>query len=123
MSAYPSQIEMSSGPSSRRKRIEELFQAAMAQDEASRGAFLRTACTSDDELRQELESLVALECTAEGFMDALALHMVARRMADDQGLRSWASRLATTGYFHGWAPVGWPKSIWPKMFVSIGRSP
>ena len=56
----------------------------MAQDEASRGAFLRTACTSDDELRQELESLVALECTAEGFMDALALHMVARRMADDQ---------------------------------------
>jgi tRNA A-37 threonylcarbamoyl transferase component Bud32/tetratricopeptide (TPR) repeat protein len=75
-------MEIDSG---RWRRIEELFHTALAQDEASRNAFLETACAGDDELRQELESLLAREHTAAGFLETLALHIAAQTMADAPG--------------------------------------
>src|SRR6185295_11579403 len=79
MSANTQRMEIDSG---RWRRNEEMFHTALAQDEASRNAFLETACAGDDELRQELESLLAREHTAAGFLETLALHIAAQTMAD-----------------------------------------
>jgi serine/threonine-protein kinase len=48
--------------------IEQLFFAALEHDPASRGAFLDRACASP-ELRRELESLLAADAQATGFLE------------------------------------------------------
>ncbi len=50
------------------RRIEELCHAAAARDLADRPTFLAEACGDDDELRREVESLLAGESEAEGFL-------------------------------------------------------
>src|SRR2546427_2460579 len=43
----------------RRRQIEELYHAALDHDGVRRGAFLAEACRDDEELRREVESLLA----------------------------------------------------------------
>ena len=50
-----------------------------------RGRFLAQACEGDDALRREVESLLAHEGTAEGFLTAPALEIAANVMAADSG--------------------------------------
>ena len=64
-------------------QVSQLYQAALAQDANERGRFLAKACEGDDALRREVESLLAHEGTAEGFLSAPALEMVAKVMAED----------------------------------------
>ena len=51
-------------------RVEELLHAALARRSTDRAAFLADACAGDRELRAELDSLLALEESSEGFLDA-----------------------------------------------------
>ena len=57
-------------PSDRWNRVEELLHAALERSSTDRAAFLSQACAGDDTLRAELDSLLVLEQSAEGFLDA-----------------------------------------------------
>lgn len=71
---------MSSG---RLQEIERLFQAASKLPPDQRGAFLHQSCAGDEELRQEVESLLSYEQAAEGFMESPALEGQAASLAED----------------------------------------
>jgi eukaryotic-like serine/threonine-protein kinase len=51
-------------------RINELFEAALQRDPVARSAFLAGACGSDEELRRDVESLLAAHAVADGFLSA-----------------------------------------------------
>src|SRR5262245_56348027 len=52
-----------------------------------RGAFLAQACAGDAELRHEVESLIAVDEQATDFIEAPALEVAAKLLAQDQGER------------------------------------
>jgi eukaryotic-like serine/threonine-protein kinase len=51
-------------------RIEELYYDALELPEAARAAYLAQACVSEDEVRREVESLLAARNAADGFLNA-----------------------------------------------------
>jgi eukaryotic-like serine/threonine-protein kinase len=51
------------------EQIKDLFQAALERPEADRANFLVGACDGDDELRQEVQSLLSAHRSARSFMD------------------------------------------------------
>jgi serine/threonine-protein kinase len=55
--------------SSRWSRVEELFHGALERAPAEREAYLREACGGDEELRREVQSLLAEERSAERMME------------------------------------------------------
>ncbi len=52
----------------RRRRIDEVCDAALAREDGDRAAFVAHACGDDDRLRQEVEALLAHAKTAERFL-------------------------------------------------------
>jgi eukaryotic-like serine/threonine-protein kinase len=69
------------------QQIEGLYQAAMEHDATERENFLDAACSGDEELRREVESLlVANEQVkkSEGFLKKPALQVAAQEIAEDQ---------------------------------------
>src|SRR5215475_4073540 len=71
--------------SERWRQIESLYYAALERDATERADFFIEACAGDDELRREVESLLAVHEQAEGFMAAPALEIVAQEIAEDLG--------------------------------------
>jgi len=61
----------------RHRLIADLCQAALERDATDRAAFLREACTDDEAIRQEVESLLRYEDVAHRFMERPALEEVA----------------------------------------------
>src|SRR5262249_43328805 len=53
----------------RHEKIGELFHDALELDPSERTGFLRHACAGDDELYQQVSSLLILERTAEDFIE------------------------------------------------------
>ena len=68
-------------------RIEHLYHSAREREESQRVAFLEEACAGDEDLRQEIESLLAEEKREAGFLESPALEIAAKEMARD-GTRS-----------------------------------
>src|SRR5208283_3271380 len=66
------------------ERVAQLHRAALDLDKDGRAAFLQKACAGDEELRREVESLLALEADAENFMEGSALQSVAKQLAEEQ---------------------------------------
>jgi serine/threonine protein kinase len=66
------------------QKIEALYNDALAIAPAERPAFLDQACGNDVGLRKELESLLACEAQAEGYMDTPAFEDMAHLMARDE---------------------------------------
>ncbi|MFY9572056.1 MAG: protein kinase, partial [Blastocatellia bacterium] len=66
------------------QQIETIFQAALARTPSSRSAFLDDACSGDNELRREVESLLAAHEEAGSFIHSPAVEMTAQLMAADQ---------------------------------------
>lgn len=64
------------------RRIEEVYHAARAHDEPSRGAFLAEISTGDVSLRQEVESLLKQGASADGFLIKPAVAMAAQLIRD-----------------------------------------
>src|SRR5262245_3931587 len=58
--------------SERWRRIEQLYEAALARAPAERGAFLDSECGEDETLRREVERLLAANDQAEDFLMAPA---------------------------------------------------
>lgn len=76
------------------ERVTELYRSALEREESDRGAFLRVACAGDEELRREVESLLAQEGDTKDFLEEPAIHMVARALAGEEpGTASGADSL------------------------------
>ena len=69
--------------SDRRDRISDLYHRALARAPEERAAFLVEACNRDEALRQEVESLLAFEPAAAGFLERPAVAVAA--VADGAG--------------------------------------
>jgi serine/threonine protein kinase len=66
------------------QQVETIFQAALRRDPASRPVFLDGACLDDDELRSEVESLLAAHDEAGSFIHAPAVEVAAELIAEEQ---------------------------------------
>ena len=62
-----------------------MYHAALERDKGQRTAFLKEACAGDEALRREVESLLAQEDAGDGFLEAPALEVAARALAQDRG--------------------------------------
>jgi eukaryotic-like serine/threonine-protein kinase len=67
------------------QKVEQLCHAALEREASQREAYLAQACQGDDELRREVESLLAQEKTAEGFLESPALEVAAAALAKKPG--------------------------------------
>jgi len=81
------------------RQIEELYHRARALAGQERADFLEKACAHDADLRQELESLLACEDEAQGFIETPALDHAARELAEvmeeaavREGADAWVGR-------------------------------
>src|SRR5256714_11090416 len=64
------------------QQIEAIYDGALEMPAAARGAFLQRACADDTELRSEVDSLLSSHDQASGFLDAPALEVAAREVAE-----------------------------------------
>src|SRR3981081_428356 len=62
-------------------KIEEVCELALQQEPNDRSGFLIAACGGDDEMRREIESLLAHEEAAESFLKAPGMAVLAQTMA------------------------------------------
>jgi hypothetical protein len=60
------------------QRIEKLYHSVRELDESPRKAYLEQACSGDEELRREVESLLSCQPSAEYFIEAPAMEVAAR---------------------------------------------
>ncbi len=65
-------------------QIERIYLAALEREASERTAFLAQACAGDDELRREVESLLACQKESEDFIEAPAMAVAAGLLANDQ---------------------------------------
>ena len=68
-------------PTERWRQIEKLYHSAAALQPGERAAFLEQACEGNEELREELESLLAHDEQAERFIKSPALEIAAQQLA------------------------------------------
>ena len=77
--------------SERFDQIQDLFVRALEQGETGRAAFLQQACAGDEQLRREVESLLAEEPRAgnfmEGTLDAVARELISAHQRLTPGVR------------------------------------
>ena len=66
------------------RQIGRLYDAALEREPGQRTAFLKEACASDEDLRREVESLLAHEDGGDRFLEAPALEVAARALAQDR---------------------------------------
>ena len=71
----------------RRNRITDLYHAALRLAPEERAAFMNAACDGDEALRQEVESLLAVECPSSPFLERPAMDVIARGPASLIGRR------------------------------------
>jgi Tol biopolymer transport system component/predicted Ser/Thr protein kinase len=67
-------------------RVEELYHASLRVATCQRAAFLKNSCGDDEELRCEVESLLAHENSARGFIEEPAFELAAKLMAHDKAV-------------------------------------
>jgi catechol 2,3-dioxygenase-like lactoylglutathione lyase family enzyme len=65
------------------KRIDEIFHAAESKTPSERRSYLDNACAGDDELRREIESLLAYRKRAADFLTTSALELIVDTSAHD----------------------------------------
>ena len=65
------------------EEINRLYDAALEVAEEARPAFLESNCQGDEELRREVESLLAYDQQAQQFIDRPALQMAAEKLAGE----------------------------------------
>ena len=66
----------------RRRRIEDLCDAALVRDVRERAAFVAAACGHDEALRHEVEALLAHAQAAERFLETPIGELAAHVLAD-----------------------------------------
>src|SRR5438105_3362780 len=85
------------------QQIDDLFQSALAREPEERADFLGSACAGDDDLRRQVERLLASHEEAGSFIDAPALNVAAGMIADE---RARALKGQTVGHYLIIEPIG-----------------
>ena len=88
------------------EQVAQLHRSALEVEKGRRAAFLQEACTGDEELRCEVESLLAYEGKAENFMEAPALEVTAKQLAEEQAPFAVLRPGARLGSFEILGPLG-----------------
>jgi hypothetical protein len=65
--------------SERWKQVDNMLQSALECPPADRDGFLRQACAGEEALEREVQSLLALEQPAGGFLENPAMEVAAHR--------------------------------------------
>jgi tetratricopeptide (TPR) repeat protein/predicted Ser/Thr protein kinase len=65
------------------RKIQQVYHSAIEQEADSRAAFVATACAGDEEMRQEVESLLAHSETSDDFLEKPAMQVAAKQHARD----------------------------------------
>ena len=81
-------------------RVEELCHRALELEESRRAEFLDRSCGDDQELRREVEALLAQEKRAEHFIDSPALDMVGKLVANEAWIADGAAKLVGNKVSH-----------------------
>ena len=68
--------------SDRWKQVDNLLHATLERPPEERDAFLRHACTGDQELEREVRSLLASDEQVGSFLDSPAMEVAARDLSD-----------------------------------------
>lgn len=68
----------------REREVERICQAALDREPDTRGAFVAEACRGDEELRHEVESLLAYAAASRSFIETPALEDAARQLANSE---------------------------------------
>jgi eukaryotic-like serine/threonine-protein kinase len=66
------------------REIDRLYHAALERERGQRSAFLKEACAGDRDLQREVESLLAQDEDGDRFLEAPALEVAARALAQEQ---------------------------------------
>jgi serine/threonine protein kinase len=99
--------------------IERICQAALEHDVAARDAFLEKACAGDAALRWEVESLLAQEPAAAGFMSTPAVGLAGALMAGDSA--SWIGRQLGPYVLHDRLGVGGMGEVYQAHDTKLDR--
>jgi serine/threonine protein kinase len=81
-------------------RVEELCHRALELEESRRAEFLDRSCGDDQELRREVDTLLAQEKKAEHFIDSPALNMVGKLVANEAWIADGAAKLVGNKVSH-----------------------
>src|SRR6267143_2045352 len=74
------------------QKIERLYHATLEREESQRSAYLCEVCVGDEQLLQEVESLLAQENRAEEFLERPAMEVAAKVLAENQSQISLLGR-------------------------------
>jgi serine/threonine protein kinase len=74
-------------PAERSQQIEQLYHAARERNPDERAAFLEQACSGDDALRREVESLLAEDSRVQSFLEAPAAELMQTMSREGPGQR------------------------------------
>ena len=66
------------------RQVEQIYHSTLECEESQRSSLLKEACGGDEELRREVESLLAHEEQAESFIEVPALEAAAKGLAAGQ---------------------------------------
>ena len=66
------------------RQIERIYHAALEREKSARPAFLAQACAKDEDLRREVESLLAHDEPAEDFLKTPAIEQAAEALAKEE---------------------------------------
>jgi eukaryotic-like serine/threonine-protein kinase len=88
------------------EQVALLHRAALQHEEGRRAAFLHDACAGDEDLRCEVESLLAYEGKAENFIEFPALEVMAKQLAEKQALHMAQRSGTKLGPYEILAPLG-----------------
>jgi len=88
------------------EQVALLHRAALQHEEGQRAAFLHDACAGDEDLRGEVESLLAYEAKAQNFMEVPALDVVVKQLAESQALPVIQKSGTKLGPYEILAPLG-----------------
>ena len=100
------------------QQLDELFQSVLEREPEEREMFLDEACAGNDELRQQVDALLAAHERAGSFIENPALEVEARSLAKGQRM---GKPSATTDLTQCSDQAVWVRSIWPKTPLWVAK--
>jgi Tol biopolymer transport system component len=102
------------------RRVEDILQAALMRADSERAAFLVHSCAGDDELRREVESLLAQQASTAGFLERPAAAEAAR-IIGDAGASLLTGRRLGAYQLHERIGVGGMGEVYRARDTKLGR--